>query len=359
MADYYAILGVSKDASQDQVKKAFRKLAHQYHPDKGTGDEAKFKEINEAYSVISDPEKRREYDQFGKRANGAGPQGGGFGGFDFRNSGGAQDFDFQGSGFEDLFSGIFGGARRSGMRDRTGSDIQVDIEITFEEMVKGVQREVRLRKLGSCKTCHGTGGAPGSKEEPCKTCNGKGEVRRTMQTILGAFAQVLSCETCDGRGKTYAEKCPSCHGAGRVHEETSVSISIPAGVQEGQVLSVSGQGAAGEKGGGSGDLFVVIHVKPHPKFERRGDDIFLSLDISYSQAVLGDKIDVETIEGPVTMKIPAGTQAGEVFRIRGKGVPHLGRYGRGDHLVRVGLRVPKKLSGKAKKLIEELGTLSE
>lgn len=358
MADYYNTLGVSKGASEDEIKKAFRKLAHKYHPDKGGGDEKKFKEINEAYQVLSDKEKRRQYDQFGQTfsGNGGGPKSGqGFGGFDFSGfsaQGGAQGFDFSGTGFGDIFSDVFGGGGRS--RTRAGADIQVDVEITFEEMVRGVKKNIRLRKLSLCDTCHGTGGKPGSQENTCSECQGKGQVRRVAQTIFGAFEQVAVCEHCHGRGKVYAEKCVVCHASGRVQKEEEMAIEIPAGIDDGQTLSVRGGGAAGESSASAGDLFVNVHICPHSSFKRRGDDIVSQLEITFAQAVLGDKVNIHTIDGEMRMKIPSGTQHGEVFRVRGRGIPHLGHYGRGDHLVTVSLRVPKKLSREEKELIEKL-----
>jgi molecular chaperone DnaJ len=358
--NYYDLLGVSKGASQDEIKKAFRKLAHQHHPDKSGGDEEKFKEINEAYSVLSDPEKRAQYDQFGRTANGSGgfsAQGGPASGWDFSQFGGANGnfhFDFgNGGGFEDIFSDIFGGARQ-GARARAGADIQVDVEIFFEDMVKGVHKEVSLRKLAACEHCRSTGGEPGSKEESCKACGGHGQVKKHVRSIFGVMEQAVTCDVCHGKGKTYSQACHTCHGAGRVQKEEKVGIDIPAGIQDGQGLSLQGRGAAGEQGAPAGDLFVMVHVKPHAEWMRRGDDIHSTRDISYAQAALGDKITVTTVDGPVTMKIPAGTQPGEVFRIRGKGVPHLGRYGQGDHLVTIKLVVPKKLSREEKELIEKL-----
>lgn len=357
--NYYDLLGVSRGASQDEIKKAFRKLAHQHHPDKSGGDEAKFKEINEAYSVLSDPEKRSQYDQFGRTFQGAGAGNGsqGFGGFDFSQFGGANGnfhFDFgNGGGFEDIFSDLFGGARQ-GARARAGADIQVDVEISFEEMVQGVRRVIPLRKMVTCERCHGTGGQPGSHEDTCKTCQGNGQVRKNVRSIFGMMAQMVTCETCHGKGKTYAKTCESCRGAGRNQQEESVEIDIPAGIQDGQALSLQGRGAAGEHGARSGDLFVVVHVRAHAEWKRRGDDVHATVEINFSQAALGDKVTISTVEGPVTMKIPAGTQPGEIFRIRGKGVPHLGHAGRGDHLVTIKLIVPKKLSREERELLEKL-----
>lgn len=360
MADYYSTLGVSRSASEDDIKKAFRKLAHKYHPDKGTGDEKKFKEINEAYQVLGNQEKRARYDQTGQDYHSQG-QGGpgagqGFGGFDFSGFNGGQGFDFNGSGFEDVFSDLFGGRAGRG-RTRAGADIQVDVEISFEEMVRGAKREVSLRKMSECDTCHGTGGKPGSKESTCSQCQGAGQVRRTMQSIFGTMQQAVLCDRCQGRGKIYADQCGTCHGAGRTQREEKVSIDIPAGISDGQTLSLQGHGAAGEHGSRPGDLYVNVHVRPHATLLRRADDIVSQYAMSFTEATLGAKVSIETIEGEVIMKIPAGTQPGEVFRIKGKGIPHLQRYGRGDHLVSVTLAVPKKLSSEEKRLIEALRDL--
>ena len=362
MADYYKMLGVPKTASPDDIKKAFRKLAHQHHPDKGGGDEAKFKEINEAYQVLSNKEKREQYDRFGQtfNDNGAG-QGGrqGFGGFDFSGfssqGGPASGFDFNGAGFEDIFAEMFGSgqSRRRGQTG-AGTDIGVDIEISFEEMVRGAKRAITLRKLSECLVCKGSGGKPSSKEETCRECHGEGRVRRNMQSIFGAFSQVVVCDHCRGKGKTYSESCKTCDGDGRVEREETFTVEIPAGVHDEQVVSMPGYGASGEHGNPSGTLYITVHLLPHAMFKRRGDDIISSAEISFSHAVLGDSVSVETIDGMVQMKIPAGTQPGEVFRIKGKGVPHLGSYGRGNQLVHVTLKVPKKLSSEAKKVIESL-----
>ena len=362
MADYYSTLGVAREASPDDIKKAFRKLAHQYHPDKGTGDEKKFKEINEAYQVLSNTEKRARYDHTGQdyhsqgQSQGGGARGGGFEGFDF-NGFNSQGFDFGGSGFEDVFSDLFGGRTGGRTRNRAGADIEVDVELSFEEMVRGAKREVRLRKLSECAICHGTGGKPGTKETICSQCQGQGQVRRTVQSIFGMMQQAVLCDRCQGRGKSYAEECSACHGAGRSQKEESLSIDIPAGIADGQTLSLSGHGAAGERGSQPGNLFVNIHVRPHASLLRKGDDIISRYAMSFADATLGAKVSIETIEGEMMMKIPAGTQPGEVFRIKGKGVPRLQRYGRGDHLVSVSLAVPKKLSSEEKRLIEALRDL--
>ena len=363
--DYYAMLGVAKGASADEIKKAFRKLAHQHHPDKSGGDEAKFKEINEAYQVLSDPNKRAQYDQFGQTFNGqgAGAGAGRSGGFDFSgfNGGDANGFHFDfgsGGGFEDLFSDVFsGGGRR---RTRRGADVQVDVEISFEEMAEGVEKEIRVRKYNRCETCQGNGGKPGSKEQTCATCHGQGRVQRTFQSILGAFAQAIECPDCKGRGKTYSEKCTVCHGDGRVLNETTLRVPIPAGVDDGVTLSMEGAGEMGESGSQPGDLLIRVRVKKHAIFERDGRDILIKKTISFAQAALGDSIRVETLEGTMKIKIPAGTQSGEMFRLAGKGIQSGSRWsGSGDAFVKITVAIPKKLSREQKKLIEALKSIED
>jgi molecular chaperone DnaJ len=354
MADYYEVLGVSKKATQDEIKKAFRKKAHQLHPDKKTGDEKKFKEVNEAYQVLSDSQKRAQYDQFGPNFQGGGSRAGGgqgFGGFDFRNFS-QGDFDFSG-GFEDIFSDFFGGGRGR-TQSFQGKDIQVDVEISFEEMVKGVKKDIRIRKAVQCRTCQGTGGAPGSHQETCKTCGGSGQIRKNIQTILGTMTQAAVCDTCHGRGTTFTQNCQTCHGAGRTTEEVTIGADIPAGISSGQMLSISGAGEAGEYGAPSGDLLVAVRVKPDKRFVREGHDIRTTKTISFATAALGGQVSVETIEGPLSMKIPSGTQPGETFRIKGKGIPYLGRSARGDQLVNVTVAIPTKLSRRAKTALETL-----
>ena len=357
--DLYEILGVSKNASDDEIKKAYRKLAHKYHPDKIGGDAEKFKEINAAYQVLSDKSKRAQYDQYGQtfENSGGGGQGfgGGFGGFDFNGQG----FNF-GEGFEDIFSDIFGGGF-GGSRGRTrdtrkaGNDIQIDVEIDFAEMVNGAKREINLRRLTKCDVCQGNGGEPGSKEETCPTCKGSGQIRRVTRSIFGSFEQVTTCSNCHGTGKTFSRTCHKCHGEGRVKENQTIRVDIPAGIDHGQTISVQGQGEAGEKGSKSGDLYITVHVKPNSKFSREGNNIVSEEHISFSQATLGAKIEIQTIGGKLNMKIPAGTQSGEFFRIKGEGIPHLGRSLRGDQLVKIIVDVPRKLSREQKRLIEELG----
>ncbi len=365
--NYYDILGVSKSASDDEIKKAYRKLAHKYHPDKAGGDEKKFKEINGAYQVLSDKAKRRQYDQFGQtfEQSGAGQgfggySSGGFEGFDFGDifgqarQGGASNFEFGGD-FSDIFSDIFGGGRgRSRRKAKAGRDIQVDAEISFEEMVRGAARNIRLYKTVKCSVCKGTGGEPGVREETCPVCHGSGQVQKNTRSFFGSFSQVLTCPECAGSGKVYLKKCKKCGGDGRIKEEQDIKIEIPAGISDGQTISLEGQGEAGETGAPSGDLFANVHVKPHAKFKREGNNITSSEFINFSQAVLGDKIFVETIDGRIKMKIPSGTQSGEIFRIKGEGVPFLQKGGRGDHLVKIIVKIPKNISREQRDLVEKL-----
>jgi molecular chaperone DnaJ len=358
-ADYYKILGVDKGASDDEIKKAYRKLAHKHHPDKQGGSAEKFKEINSAYQVLSDKSKRQQYDQFGAGFDQRGGGGGqGFGGFDFSGfQQGGQGFDF-GEGFEDIFSDIFGGgsSARGGGGRSAGRDIQVDTEITFEEMVSGVSRDFSLRRMVECDVCRGNGGEPGAKEQTCSTCKGAGQVRQAARSIFGSFTQIVTCPTCQGAGKTFEKKCHKCGGAGRTREQQNVHVDIPAGISNGQTISVQGQGEAGERGARSGDLFINVHVSAHVRFERKGNNLLSTEHILFSQAVLGDKIEVKTIDGAVKMKVPAGTQSGEIFRIKGQGVPELNRPNyRGDQLVTIVVDTPKNLSREQRRIIEDLG----
>ncbi len=359
--DYYEILGVSKGSTDDEIKKAYRKLAHKYHPDKQGGDEAKFKEINEAYQILSDKTKRAQYDQFGQTFQGSSGQGSqGFGGFDFsgfqgfggQNSGGFE-FNFGGSDFSDIFSDIFGGGRGSSQQKR-GADIQVDVVIDFSEMAKGAEREISLYKTVVCDKCGGTGGEAGTRKKTCPTCQGKGRIQKTSRSFFGNFSQVVECSECSGTGEVYEKKCSQCGGDGRFKKEEKIRIKIPAGIQNGQTISIQGAGEAGAKGASNGDLYVNIRVKAHPKFSRKDLDILSEEEISFSLATLGGKIEVETIFEKLVLKIPAGTQSGEIFRIKNQGVPDLHGRGQGNHLVKVRIATPKKLSRRQKQLLEEL-----
>ena len=365
MEDYYKTLGVEKNASDDEIKKAFRKLAHKYHPDKKGGDEKKFKEINQAYQVLSDKTKRQQYDQFGQNFEQAGA-GQGSGGFDFSGfqgfsgrQGGFEGFSAQGgaTGWEDIFSDVFGGGARAGSRQKTGRDIQADVEISFEEMVNGARRELKLYKSTACSACGGSGGEPGSKEETCSKCKGAGQVKKTIKSFFGTFVQASVCPACRGKGKTFSQKCRKCGGDGRVKEYQNIEVEIPAGIQSGQTISLRGQGEAGELGTPAGDLYITVRVKPHNKLGRENDNIISSEEITFPQAALGDKIEVETIGEKLKMKIPSGTQSGEIFRIRGKGIPHLGSRSKGDHLVKIIIKTPQRLSREQKRLMKELGEM--
>lgn len=363
-SDYYNILGVSKGASDDEIKKAYRRLAHKYHPDKQGGDEAKFKELNAAYQVLSDKSKRQQYDQFGRTFEGGGGsayggEGGGFdfSGFDFSNfsaqGGPASGWDFGGGGFEDIFADIFGGGTR-GRRQKRGQDIQVDIEISFAEMVRGAEKEISLYKSVVCDRCHGNGAEPGSQLKTCPVCKGAGRVQKTSRSFFGSFSQVTECPECHGEGSVPDKKCAKCGGDGRVKAEQRIKINIPAGIQHGQAVALKGQGEAGGKGAQPGDLYVTVHVQPHAKFTRLGNDILSTEYIPFSLAVLGGKTEIDTIAGKLTLKIPSGTQSGETFRIKNEGIPEMGGRGKGHQLVKIVVKTPKNLSREQKDLLERL-----
>ena len=370
--DYYNILGVSKGASQDEIKKAYRTLAHQHHPDKAGGDEVKFKEINEAYQVLGNQEKRQQYDQYGQTFEQAQRQGGfggaGFSWEDLARTGGAggpfgggfrqQNVEFDFGDLGDIFGDLFGfgrstGSRRS-RRARQGQDIQTEMAVDFREAVFGTDKVVKLYKNVVCPHCAGNGAEPGTKIETCKTCGGSGQVVQVQRTILGSFQSVGVCPECQGEGKRASKKCRQCHGAGRVKDEEIIKVKIPAGMSEGETIRLSGKGEAGQHGASTGDLFITLRVKPDPQFKRDGDNIISEAEISFSQAALGAQVPVSTLDGEVMLKIPAGTQSGRVFRLESKGVPHLRSRGRGDHLMTVNVTTPIHLSRKQKELLEEL-----
>jgi molecular chaperone DnaJ len=363
--DYYKVLGVSKDASQDEIKKAFRKLAHQYHPDKQGGDEAKFKEVNEAFQVVGNAEKRQKYDQFGSDFAQQGGFGGGAGWEDFMRAarGGGQgfgnaNFDFGGFDMGDIFGDIFGfggGSRRGGRGQTRGNDIQVDIQLEFKEAVFGVEKEIKLNKNNNCAVCNGSGVEPGSKLNTCPDCKGQGQVRRVQQTILGAMQTVSACPTCQGRGQKAEKICKHCSGRGLTKSESNYKIKIPAGIDNGQSIRLEGKGEGGGAGGLAGDLYVRVHVRPDKNLQREAENIFSEIHVSYPQAVLGDKVEIETLDGLKTIVVPEGTQSQQQIRLRDLGVPHLHGRGRGDHYVKVVVDVPKKVGRGARKLIEELG----
>jgi molecular chaperone DnaJ len=342
--DYYEVLGVTRQATQEEVKKAFRRLARQYHPDvnKSTDAEARFKEINEAYEVLSDRDKRAAYDRFGHAA----PQAG-FGNYS----------DFSGfGGIEDIFESFFGGMRTgTGRRGPArGADLRYDMTIQFEEAVFGCEKEIVVPRHEVCPQCHGSGAEPGTQPIRCPQCNGTGEVRRQQQTFLGSFVQVTTCPRCQGEREIVTTPCTRCGGRKLVQVERTISVKIPPGVDDGTRIRLAGEGEPGARGGPTGNLYVVLRVKPHEYFRREETNILLELDINVAQAALGDKIQVPSLDGDEELVIPAGTQTGEVFRMRGKGVPFLQRNGRGDQLVMVHVLTPTKLTKKQKDLLGEL-----
>jgi molecular chaperone DnaJ len=363
--DYYKTLGVEKGADKEEIKKAFRTLAHKYHPDKKGGDADKFKEINEAYSVLSDEKKRAQYDQFGDGfANGAGGwnqssqggfSGGGFGDFDFSQFTQGGGFGSQDGGFEfdlgDIFGDVFGGGRTRRQTAR-GRDISIDIELSFEEAIFGVERVILLNKTSVCDVCNGTGAEKGSELSECPTCNGKGTIREMKRTIFGQFAATKTCETCSGRGKVAKIKCSRCRGAGVLKKESEIKVKIPAGIDDGEMIRLSGAGEA-LSGGVAGDLYIKVHIKKHPLFRREGQNLLTDLNIKLSQAILGGEYILRTLDGDITVKIPEGVAFGEVLRVKGKGVPSAGGH-RGDILIKINIVMPRKLSKDAKRAVEEL-----
>lgn len=351
--DYYKILGIDKNASADDVKKAFKKAAMQHHPDRPGGNEAKFKEVNEAHQVLSDAEKRQRYDSYGSDFEQQGGFGGGMNWEDVmrqaRGQGGqSQDFGFD---FGDL-GDFFGGGRSRG--PARGRDIQVDVEIEFKEAAFGVEREMSLRKQGKCDVCGGTGGEPGTKMETCSTCKGQGKVVQMRRTILGSMQTVATCSDCQGAGKKPGKKCKHCDGSGVATKNSNIKIKIPAGIDNNQSIRLEGHGEAAPHGAGSGDLYVRVHVKPLKGFARSGFDVYTEKEISYPQAVLGDTIVVETLDGEVKLVVPEGTESGQQIRIKSRGTNYLDRNARGDHYVKIKIRVPKKLSRETRKKLEEL-----
>ncbi|MBI3632871.1 MAG: molecular chaperone DnaJ [Candidatus Vogelbacteria bacterium] len=357
--DYYQILGVEKKASKDDIKKAFHKLAHKYHPDKNNGDEKKFKEVNEAYQVLLDDKKRAEYDAYGRVFSGGGAPGGpgdagnGFGGFDFgdlfRNgqSGGSGQPDL-----EDLFQGFFGGARGGASRTRRGRDISIDLEINFSESIFGTERKVLITKVGLCETCGGSGAKKGSSLIKCAQCGGKGRLKETRRSILGTFTTESECDNCAGSGEVPKEKCSVCGGQGVLKKNEEIAIKIPPGIEDGEMIRLNGQGEAVAKGM-PGDLYVKIHVESHPVFSREGNNLVMDLSVKLSDSLLGATYDVTTLDGPIKLKIPQGVTFGEILRVKGKGVP-VDKYRRGDLLVRILIKIPSRLSKKALDMVEKL-----
>lgn len=352
--DYYEVLGVNKSASADEIKKAFRKLAVAYHPDKEGGDEAKFKEVNEAYEVLKDQQKRQRYDQFGHAGVGGDSGGaGGFSGNPFEGFGGQNvHFDFGDGGLGDMFSQFFGGGNQRQREPRRGRDVEATLSLTFEQAIFGVEQTVELDMDDECSHCHGTTVEPGYSMKVCPTCKGAGQQTRVMNTLFGQIQQAVICETCRGTGKVPEKVCTVCKGKGTQRRKQTITIKIPAGIDDGATIRLKERGEA--IGGGSrGDLYVHIRVKAHKKFTREGEIILSEEHISMVDAALGTEIDVETVDGAVRMKVPAGTQSGTDFKLSGHGVPHIRSSSRGAHIVSIVVDTPTKLSKKQKSLLEE------
>jgi len=340
--DYYEVLGVDRSASEAEIKRAFRKLAFQYHPDRNREDgaEEKFKEVNEAFEVLSDPERRASYDRFGHIGEGFGP--------------GFADSDIF-RGFGDIFDAFFGGATTATRRGpQRGSDLRYGLPISFEEAVFGCEKEIKIERIETCSLCHGVGSKPGIQPSRCAECNGTGQVRRMQRSIFGRFVNVITCPRCGGDGRLITDPCPQCRGSGKEQKRRRIAVRVPAGVDDGFQIRISGEGNAGTRGGGSGDLYIVLSVKEHPFFKRHDDDILYDLAINFAQAALGDEVEVPTVDSPFSLKIPPGTQMGKFFRLKGKGVPHLRGGGRGDQIVMVHVVTPHSLDEHQQALFEEL-----
>lgn len=362
--DYYKILGVSKNASPEEIKRAYRELAQKYHPDKAGGDEKKFKEINEAYQVLSDDKKRSQYDQFGTTFEGFSAYGG-------QPSWDFSDFSGQGINFEDLFRGFsaqggpssgwdFGdvfsdvfGRKRTRAYKPKAQNISIDLELTLEDIYKGVKKDIKLQKSAKCPSCKGSGGEPGSPMKKCSICKGSGEIHRSQRTFFGSFSQITVCSNCQGAGEIPEKSCAKCRGKGVIRDIETITINIPFGIDDGQIIKLEGQGEAGQKGELPGDLYIRIHLKKHKDLIKKGDDVYYELPLSFTQAALGDKIEIPTLEGSVKLKIPSGIQSGKLIRIKDRGLPKATGE-RGDQFVKIQVKIPKRLSKKAKDLLKRL-----
>ena len=348
--DYYEVLGVDRSASEGEIKRAFRKLAFQYHPDRNREDgaEEKFKEVNEAFEVLCDPDKRASYDRFGHAGAGFGQ------GFD-QGFGGFRGFDDVFGGLGDIFDTFFGGATTATRRGpQQGTDIRYSLTISFEEAVFGCDREIEVQRIENCSKCHGVGSEPGSQPEKCTECGGTGQVRRVQRSVFGRFVNVTTCNNCGGEGRIVTKPCTQCRGSGKERQKRRLVVGIPGGVDDGSQIRLSGEGNAGTRGGGPGNLYVSLSVEEHSFFKRRGNDILYDLPVSFVQAALGDEVEVPTVDSPVTIKIPPGTQTGKLFRLKDKGVPHLRGGGRGSQLVMVHVVTPETLNKEQRRLFEEL-----
>lgn len=354
--DYYDILGVQKGASKDELKKAYRKVALKYHPDRNPDDkeaEAKFKEAAEAYEILSDDQKRARYDQYGHAGvNGQSGGFGGGGGFGSMEDIFSQFSDIFGGGFSGGFSSRSGGRRQQQSQGQRGSNLRIKVGLTLEEINEGAVKKIKVKKYVDCKTCNGSGAKDKNSVKTCHTCNGSGYVRRVQQTFLGQMQTTTTCTTCSGSGKTITNKCTSCKGDGRVYGEEMIQLEIPAGVSEGMQLSMSGKGNAGQNGGLSGDLLINIKEKEHEHFTRDGSNILYELDVNFADAALGTSVEVPTLDGKVKINLPQGTPAGKIFRLRGKGLPSIQSYGKGDQLIHVNIWVPTTVTSEERKALE-------
>ena len=351
--DYYGVLGVGKSASKDEIKKAFYKLAHKFHPDKKEGDEAKFKEVNEAYQVLSDDQKRAKYDQFGagfENMGGFGGNAGGFEGFDFGGFQNGAEFDF--GNLNDIFSDFFGGGMGGRAQARRGRDISTEMQISFADSIFGIERRILITKTSRCLTCSGSGARAGSKMETCQKCNGQGKIHEMKRTILGSISSARVCDTCGGTGEVPKEACEACRGKGVLRREEEISIVVPPGIRDGEMIRMTGMGEAVQKGT-SGDLYIKINAASHPVFKRDGNDLAMSLNLKLTDALLGAKYPIETLDGNIEVTIPEGIKVNEILRVRGKGVP-TGKNKRGDLLIKLNIKLPTKLSKKSRELIEKL-----
>ncbi|MEK7584989.1 MAG: molecular chaperone DnaJ [Patescibacteria group bacterium] len=349
--NYYDILGLKQGATADEIKKAFHKLAHKYHPDKKGGDEGKFKEVNEAYQILSDDRKRQAYDTYGEAgANGFGGAGNN-GAWDFGGGANGQDFQFD---LGDLFGEFFGGGRGAGRRSRRGRDISVDIQIPFAESVFGTERNLLITKIGSCDHCQGSGAEPNSKSKTCSSCNGQGKIHETRRSLLGSFSAMRECDACFGTGQVPETRCGTCSGHGVVRKNEEIKVTIPPGVNDGEMIRLSGRGEAAPRGV-AGDLYVKVHVEKHPTFRREGDNLALDINVKLSDALLGAEYDIKTLDGALKVKIPAGVSSGEILRVKNRGIP-MAANRRGDLYIHLKIKTPDKLSKKARKLIEDLQT---
>jgi molecular chaperone DnaJ len=341
--DYYEVLGVSRDATNEEIKKAFRRLAFEYHPDRNREDgaEAKFKEVNEAYEILSDVDKRAAYDRFGH----SGTEGffsRGFDGFDF-------------GGFGDIFEAFFGGTSTTTRQaPRQGGDLRYKVSISFEEAALGCEKEIEITRVETCATCRGTRSRPGSQPARCPNCDGSGQIRRVQRSLFGQFINTTVCNQCHGEGRLVTDPCPDCKGSGTQKQKRRIPVNIPAGVDDGNGIRLSGEGDAGSRGGPAGNLYVVLSVTQHEFFEREGDDVLYELPVNFAEAALGTEVDVPTLYGPARLKVPAGSQSGRIFRLKDKGISHLHGHGRGDQLVQLRVVTPESLNKEQRKLFEEL-----